>query len=59
MNKSKWLFANGRECKNPISSAMRYLNSCQNGTNILTFADILVKNSDNYSGVNELLLMLS
>jgi len=33
MNKGKWLFVSGCECKIPISTASEFLNSCQDGTN--------------------------
>jgi hypothetical protein len=42
----KWLLVNGCECKNPISAATEFLNSCQDGTNASMCSGIMLKNTD-------------
>jgi len=39
-----WLFLNGFECKNPVSTVMEFLNSCQDGTYTSMCFGIVLKN---------------
>lgn len=42
----KWLFTNGCKCKSQISTEMEFLNSHQDGINVLICSGIMLKNYD-------------
>jgi hypothetical protein len=57
MKKYEWLFVNGCECKSPVFTMMKFLNSLQDGTDASICLGIMLKNND-ASRINELHLTL-